>query len=143
MPRSLSVAAEWFGWFVDDLRPTPGRLASSLRITATTVVVLVLMLALQIPFVALALYIGFILSRESPATTLRAASFFTFVAALAVFLALTVVIATDNDPMARLLSVTAVTFVAGMLANASPFGPLAPSFGFLFCTVIALWEKQT
>jgi multidrug resistance protein MdtO len=139
---SLPSVAQWFAWFVDDLRPTPGRLESSLRIVLTVVLALILLLVLQIPFVSIALYISFVLARESPAVSLRSALLTVVVASLSVVLELAVVIATDNDPMARLLSVAAFTFVAGVLTQASSFAPLAPMLGFLYCTVIALWETQ-
>lgn len=142
MATSLPSITQWFKWFVDDLRPTPGRFESSLRIVLTVVLALILMLTLQMPFVSLGLYIIFVLARQSPAVSLRAALLTIIVASLSVVLELAVVIATDNDPMARLLSVAAITFVAGVLTQASSFAPLAPTLGFLYCTVIALWETQ-
>ena len=142
MTTYLPSVTQWFKWLVDDLRPTPGRLESSLRIVLTVVLALILLLVLQIPFVSIALYISFVLARESPAVSLRSALLTVVVASLSVVLELAVVIATDNDPMARLLSVAAITFVAGVLTQASSFTPLAPMLGFLYCTVIALWETQ-
>ena len=142
MATSLPSTTQWFEWLLDDLRPTPGRFESSLRIVLTVVLALILMLTLQMPFVSLGLYIIFVLARQSPAVSLRSALLTVIVASLAVVLELAVVIATDNDPMARLLSVAAITFVAGALTQASSFAPLAPTLGFLYCTVIALWETQ-
>lgn len=142
MATSLPSARQWFAWLVDDLRPTPGRLESSLRIVLTVVLALILLQILQIPFVALPLYVIFVLARESPAMSLRSAILTIAVAIVSVALELAIVIATDNDPMTRLLSVAAITFVAGVLTQASSFAPLAPMLGFLYCTVIALWETQ-
>ena len=140
MATSLPSAAQWFAWFVDDLRPTPGRLESSLRIVLTVVLALILLLVLQIPFVSISLYLVFVLTRESPAVSLRAALLTVIVASISVAIELGVVIATNNDPMARLLSVAAIAFVAGVLTQASSFAPLAPTLGLLYCTVIAHWE---
>ncbi len=142
MATSLPSTTQWFEWLLDDLRPTPGRFESSLRIVLTVVLALILMLVLQMPFVSLGLYIIFVLARQSPAVSLRAAVLTVIVASLAVVLELAITIATDNDPMARLLSVAAITFAAGVLTQASSFAPLAPTLGFLYCTVIALWETQ-
>jgi multidrug resistance protein MdtO len=58
---------------VEDLRPTPGRLASSVRVVLAVVLTLILLLVLQVPFVSLVLYIIFVMSRESPAVSLRSA----------------------------------------------------------------------
>lgn len=46
MATSVPATAQWFRWVVDDLRPTPGRFESSLRIVLTVVVALMLMLTL-------------------------------------------------------------------------------------------------
>jgi len=140
---SLPSIARWFAWFVDDLRPTPGRLESTLRIVLTVVLALTLLLVLQIPFVSISLYLIFVLTRESPAVSLRAAVLTVIVASISVAIELGVVIATNNDPMVRLLSVVAVAFVSGVLTQASSFAPLAPTLGLLYCTVIALWETQS
>jgi len=104
---------------------------------------LILLLVLQVPFVSLPVYLIFVVGRESPAVTLRSTLFPLGLACVALAVELVVVIGTDNDPMIRLLSVAVITFVAGVLAQASNFAPLAPTFGFLYCLLIALWENQT
>jgi multidrug resistance protein MdtO len=139
----LPSVGQWSRWFLDDLNPTPGRLASSARIVLTVSLAFTLLLILQVPFAPLSLYLIFVLARESPAVSLRSGLLSLAVSCLAVLIELTVVIWTDNDPMVRLLSVAAVTFVAGVLTQASSFAPLAPTLGLLYCTVIALWESQT
>jgi multidrug resistance protein MdtO len=133
---------QWYEWLVEDLQPTPGRLASSMRVVTAVVLALILLLVLQMPFVSLPLYIIFIVGRESPAVSLRSALLSLIVTCVAVLIALCVVIATDNDPMTRLLSVAVITFIAGVLTQASSLAPLAPTLGLLYCTVIALWEKH-
>ena len=140
---SLPSAGQWFRWILEDLQPTPGRLASSLRIVLAVVFGLILLLVLQVPFVSLPVYLIFVVGRESPAVSLRSTLFPLGLACVAVAVELVVVIGTDNDPMIRLLSVAIITFVAGVLAQASSFAPLAPTLGFLYCLVIALWENQT
>ena len=139
---SLPTVVQWYKWVVEDLQPTPGRLASSLRVVLSVVLALILLLVLQVPFVSLVLYIIFVVGRESPAVSLRSALLSLTVGCLAVFVELGVVIGTDNEPVTRLLSVAAMTFVAGVLTQASSFAPLAPTLGLLYCTVIALWENQ-
>ncbi len=143
MATSFPSVGQWYRWILEDLQPTPGRLASSLRVVLAVVLALILLLILQVPFVSLPVYLIFIVGRESPAVSLRSALFPLGLACVAVLVELVVVIATDNDPMIRLLSVAVITFVAGVLAQASSFAPLAPTLGFLYCLVIALWENQT
>ena len=50
------------------------------------------------------------------------------------------VIVSDNDPMARLLSVAVITFLAGMIVVSTNQPALGSSFGLIYCTVISLWE---
>src|SRR6266403_2354595 len=143
MATSFPSVGQWYRWILEDLQPTPGRLASSLRVVLAVVLALILLLILQVPFVSLPVYLIFVVGRESPAVTLRSTLFPLGLACVALAVELMVVLGTDNDPMIRLLSVAVITFVAGVLAQASSFAPLAPTFGFLYCLVIALWENQT
>jgi multidrug resistance protein MdtO len=124
-----------------DLQPTPGRLAATLRIVLATVIALVLMMVLQLPFASLGLYYIFLVVRESPAVSVRSGivSLLTLAAAVAVEFA--VVIVSDNDPMARVLGVAFVAFIAGLLMVASTLPALASIWGFIYCTVIAFWER--
>jgi multidrug resistance protein MdtO len=139
---SLPSVGQWYNWVLEDLQPTSGRLASSVRVVLSVVLALILLLVLQVPFVSLVLYIIFVVGRQSPAVSLRSALLSLSITCVAVLVELGVVIGTDNDPMTRLLSVAAMTFVAGVLTQASSFAPLAPTLGLLYCTVIALWENQ-
>ena len=131
----------WFERLWQDLQPAPGRLAATLRIVLATVIALVLMLVLQMPFASLGLYYIFLIVRESPAVSVRSGVFAILTLVLAVAVELLVVIATDNDPMARVISVMIASFVAGALMVASTMPALASIWGFIYCTVIALWER--
>lgn len=128
--------------FWQDLQPTPGRLNSSLRIVLATVIALILLFVWQMPFVSIGLYFIFLIARDSPALSLKSSLLSTLIVALAIFVELAVVILTDNDPMARLLSVAAVTFIAGMLVASTNFPTLGSSWGLIYCTVIAFWESH-
>jgi multidrug resistance protein MdtO len=79
--------------------------------------------------------------RDSPAVSLRSAfSILALVAAVAVELG--VVILTDNDPMARVLSVAVVGFLAGILVLGTTLPVLASTWGFIYAILIALWENH-
>lgn len=145
MPLSAtqSNSRSWLQYFTQDLQPTPGRLSSSLRITLTSVLVLITMMVLQMPFVAYALYVIFMVGRDSPAITLRTGIALSSASACALSIALVVVILTDNDPMARVLSLAAITFVAGMITMATSMPSLGSGWGFVFCIGIGLWENHT
>ena len=140
-PASRFDTVSWSQRLWQDLQPGPGRLAATLRIVLATVIALVLMMVLQMPFASLGLYYIFLVVRESPAVSVRAGvmAIMTLVAAVAVEFA--VVILFDNNPMARVLSVIAVSFIAGALMVASTLPAFAAIWGFIYCTVIALWER--
>jgi multidrug resistance protein MdtO len=126
-----------------DLQPTPGRLHSSLRIVLATVIALILMLVWQMPFIFIGLYFIFIIGRDSPAVSLKSSFIALLTVVLAVAVELAVVILSDNDPMARVLSIAIVTFVAGVVVASSSFPTLGSTWGLIFCTVIAFWDSHT
>jgi multidrug resistance protein MdtO len=125
-----------------DLQPTPGRLNAVLRIVLASVLTLLILLVLQMPFASLGLYVVFFVARDSPAASIRTAFSILLVFFLTTAIEFGVVIVSDNDPMVRLLSVVVVTFVAGLLMGASTAPFLGAAGGFIYVTVIALWETQ-
>ncbi len=126
-----------------DLQPTPGRLSGTLRIVLASVLTLLLLMTLRMPFASLGLYYVFLIGRDSPSVSLRSSIYSLVALAASIAAVFAVVILTDNDPMARVLSVAIVTFISGMLMLASTVSVLASTWGFIFCTLIALWETQT
>jgi multidrug resistance protein MdtO len=92
------------------------------------------------PFASIGLYFVFLVGRDSPAISIRSSILFVFTLTISVAIELAVVILTDNDPMARVVSVAVVSFLAGILMLGSSLTPLASAFGFIFCTLIATWE---
>jgi len=130
----------WTHALLQDLQPTPGRLSSALRIVLASIIALILMEALQMPFIALGMYFIFLIGRDSPAVSLRSSLSSCAVVVLAIAIEFAVVIVSDNDPVARLLSVAVVTFVCGMFVVATNTPALGSSLGLIYCTVISLWE---
>jgi multidrug resistance protein MdtO len=137
---STTMLSSWLQKFWQDLQPTPGRLSSSLRIVLASVIALVLMLVWQMPFASIGLYFIFLIGRDSPSVSFRSGVFSFVIVAAAVAVELAVVILSDNDPMARLLSVAVITFIGGMLVVATNMPSLGSTWGLIYCTVIALWE---
>jgi multidrug resistance protein MdtO len=134
--------ATWIDRFWEDLQPTPGRLNSSLRIVLATVLTLILLMTLRMPFASVGLYYIFLIGRDSPSISLRSGLFSLLALAFAVATVIGIVALTDNDPMARLLSVSIVVFLAGMLMLSTTITVLASTWGFIYCTLIAFWETQ-
>src|ERR1700722_1045558 len=134
--------SSWKQKLWQDLQPTPGRLSSTLRIVLASIVALILLLVLQMPFIAIGLYFIFLISRDSPSVSLRSSIFSFFAVVAAIVVELAVVIVSDNDPMARVLSVAIVTFVAGVMVVGTNYPALGASWGLIYCTVIELWERH-
>jgi multidrug resistance protein MdtO len=125
-----------------DMQPTSGRLNSSLRITLATVIALILLMALRLPLASVGLYFIFLIGRDSPSISMRSGFLTLMALAAATVTALVVVSLSDNDPLARLLSVSAVAFFAGMLMLSTTVSVLALTWGFIYCTLIAFWETH-
>jgi multidrug resistance protein MdtO len=140
--KAESTMPSWMQKLWQDLQPVPGRLHSTLRIVLASVIALILLLVLQMPFISIGLYFIFLIGRDSPSVSLRSGifSFLTVVSAIAVELA--VVSISDNDPMIRLLSVSVVTFLAGLVVAGTNLPALGSTWGLIYCTVIALWERH-
>jgi multidrug resistance protein MdtO len=130
----------WINQFWQDLQPTPGRLGTSLRIVLATTLTLILLMTWQIPQAAFGLYMVFLLGRDSPSVSMRGGIVSVLTLCVAVATELAVVILTDNSPMSRVLSVAAVTFLAGMVMRATTIPNNGVTWGFMFCTLIANWE---
>src|SRR5262249_5305364 len=123
-----------------DLQPTPGRLDTSLRIVLATVLTLILLMTWRIPSSAIGLYLVFMVSPDSPAVSLRGGILSLLTLSAAVGTGIGVVGITDNDPMARVLSVGAIGFVVGMWMRAATLPGLGTTFGFISCFLMANWE---
>ena len=139
LPSRANSMTAWAARIWQDLQPGPGRLSGTLRIVLASVLTLLALLILQAPFASVALYFVFIVGRDSPAVSLR--SLFSLVPLVAAVAAeLGIVILTDNDPMARVLGVAAVGFFSGVLVVGTTQPTLGSTWGFIFGTLIALWE---
>ena len=130
----------WIDRFWQDLQPTPGRLGITLRIVLATVLAVILVMTLRVPAGAFALYLIFIVPRESPAISLRSGVAALLAASLAVAVQLAFVIVTDNDPIARVLSIALISFIAGMIITSTTLPSIGVILGFIFCSAIANWE---
>jgi multidrug resistance protein MdtO len=100
------------------------------------------MMVLQVPYIAYGLYAIFLVAGANPAVSLRTGIATTCSTACALSMALIVVIVTDNDPMARVLSLAVMAFVAGMITTVTSMPALGPGWGLIFGVGIGLWENH-
>ena len=137
---AVASSPSWWQKFWQDQQPTPGRLSSTLRIVLASMLALTLMLTLQMPFISIGMYFIFLISRDSPTLSLKSGVVSFLVVVSTVVVELGLVILTDNDPMARLLSVAIITFLAGIVVAGSSVPALGSTWGLIYVTVISLWE---
>ena len=55
-----AILSEWIGRVRQDLEPTPGRMNAALRIVLASVITLVLLMALRMPFASIGMYFVFL-----------------------------------------------------------------------------------
>src|ERR1700738_1558694 len=120
-----AIPAEWTERFRQDLEPLPGRMNGTLRLVLASVITLLLVMTLRMPFAGLGMYFVFLVGRDSPAVSFRSGIFILLTLVASISTALAVVILTDNDPMARVLGVAVITFLAGMIMLGSTVPALA------------------
>jgi multidrug resistance protein MdtO len=137
-----ALVSTWIERIRHDLEPMPGRMNASLRITLASVITLLFLMTLRMPFASVGMYFVFIIGRDSPAVSFRSGLFSLITLTGSVATVLGIVILTDNDPMARVLGVAGVSFVAGLFMLGSTLPALASTWGFIFCTLIGPWETH-
>jgi multidrug resistance protein MdtO len=139
MPSRANSAQAWAERMWHDLQPTPGRLGGSLRIVLATILTMLAVLILQVPYASVALYFVFFVGRESPAVSLRSL-FMVVPIAAAVFATFGIIVLTDNEPIARVLGVAVVSFIVGVGTLSTTVPALCSVFAYIFVTMIAFWE---
>lgn len=142
MPVATSFHSGWLPWLRTELAPTHGRAAGALRTACAVVIASTILFYTQVPNIANGILIIFLLSYDVPYLTFRRGLYSLFAQTVGVVLALLLIIATDNDPMARVLGVGGFTFLAAFLVDTF----VEPTFGLnigIFSTMtLALWETH-
>lgn len=141
-PGMTELKRSWLQYWTQDLRQTPGRLERSLRLALTSVLVLIVMMVLRIPYAPYGMYIVLIVGYETPPLSLRTGIASLLSTACSLSIALSVVILTDNNPIARIVGLAAATFVAGMITVATSLPALGPTVGLFFGVGIGFWENH-
>jgi multidrug resistance protein MdtO len=125
-----------------ELAPFAGRFAGSLRDTLGIVIALVVAMSLQVPGIALALSILFLLHRDRPGLTLSSALQILSGVATACATTLFWVQLTDGTEVARFLGVVLGIFIAalGMASTSIPL--FFTMFGFYGFIDLAAWDTH-
>lgn len=141
-PRTLDSAGVWFWKFLkSELSPYPGRAWIVARLTISATLIMIVIMTFQTPFGFLGAIYTFLLSRESPALTLkygiRAAVMYLVATIYTVVGVMTMV----GSPLTHFLWITISLFLAFYLIRILPDYPTAVGFGFTLAGVIPLWDQ--
>src|SRR5260370_36056708 len=132
-----TILSTWTERLWQDLEPTPGRWNGALRIVLASVITLLLIMTLRMPFAGLGMYFVFLVGRDSPAVSFRSGIFILLTLVASISTALAVVTLTANGPMARVLGVAGVTFPAGMFRLSSTAPAPASRFAFILTPLMS------
>lgn len=136
MPSSRPT--DFYRLIIDELRPYPGRLASSLRITVCCVIVVVLAMSQQVPEAALSCYLVFFANRDNAASGIVIALGLILAASLGIMLGVVFLQLASGNAMLRLALIAAFTFGGMYLSVATSAGSIAATTGFVFAFVLTL-----
>ena len=128
--------------FWREMAPVPGRMEATLRFALAAALATLLLLILQPPaiYIAPALFLMFLVSRETPYRCFKDLVTALSGCALGTAVSLLLVIVTGCHPVARVLGLAVFTFLAAFFFRASIFPIAALPFGSLAYMVTSLWE---
>ncbi|MBL8540016.1 MAG: FUSC family protein [Betaproteobacteria bacterium] len=139
LEAALPPQRSWLERLRSEFAPTPGRFNATLRIVVATTIVLVTSITLEVPSIALSLFIVLFLTKLTSVVTTQNSVFAAIAGALAIIvvtlaIALTVLILrlTIDHPPLRLAAMAAVFFLGMFAARVFVLGPA----GFLVAIVV-------
>lgn len=140
MPQVIANSSGWQRQLLFELAPTHGRLAGALRTAAAAALAAAVLLHLQLPMIAPGIYLIFLISYDLPYLTFKHSLQELATQACGVLLALSLIVVTDNDPMARVLGIAAFTFLSAFLLHACTLRVVAMNLGIFPVLTLSLWE---
>ncbi|WP_329742181.1 FUSC family protein [Dyella sp. A6] len=125
-----------------ELQVDPARWRSMLRITACTVVMLIVTMTFRIPLPAYAIYIVFVVSQSDAASTLITAIGGTLAITLAVSLSILLYVFDAGAPALRIPLLALSAFLGPFLARTSSLGPVAFLSGYVLVLTQTLLDES-
>jgi multidrug resistance protein MdtO len=107
-----------------ELRPTPGRLADSVRIVAVVLIVVGIAETFRLPEIALSAAVALFLSHREAVSTVLSAVISGIVAVAAIVATIAVFMLSLSEPALRIPLMASATFVAAFLVRTATLGPL-------------------
>jgi multidrug resistance protein MdtO len=111
-------------FLIRELRPTPGRLADSLRNVVVVLIVVGIGETFRLPDIALSAFYALFLSRREAVSTVLTAVITVIVVTAAIAATIAVFMLSLSEPALRIPLMALATFVAAFLARTATLGPL-------------------
>jgi multidrug resistance protein MdtO len=114
-----------------ELRPTPGRLADSVRVVTVVLIVVGIAETFRLPDIALSAYIVLFLSKSEAVSTVLSALISGIAALVAIVSTIAVFMLSLSEPALRVPLMAIATFGAAFLARTATLGPVFFTGGFI------------
>jgi multidrug resistance protein MdtO len=114
-----------------ELRPTPGRLADSVRIVVVVLIVVGIAETFRLPDIGLSAFMALFLSRREAVSTVLSAVISGIAAAAAIAATIAIFMLSLSEPALRIPLMAIATFAAAFLARTATLGPVFFTVGFI------------
>lgn len=142
MSETFSIFAQWRQRLYLELAPTHGRGLGALRTASAAVIAAVLLLYLQMPVIAPGIYLIFLISYDVPYLTVKRSLHALAWQCIGTMAAIALVAVTDNAPMARVLGISAFTFLSAFLLQTGKDPQVGINIGVFSVLALTNWEMH-
>ena len=141
-PLEHGRVAAFIAFLREELKPRPGRLQVALRITASAILALWVCMSFHLPEMGIALYLVFMVPRDSPTKAVKFLVLIAIICALAVVCADLIVSWGGDSPAVRFAGGAIVIFASIFMMQASTLGPIWMLLGLAADDLIRSWDSR-
>jgi len=131
---------KWSEQLLLELAPTHGRALGALRTASAAAIATVVLLYLQLPVLAPGVYLIFLISYDAPYLTVKRTLHALLWQCAGFFLALALVVFSDNDPMVRVLGIGGFSFLSAFLLQTGKDPQVGINIGVFSVLTLTNWE---
>jgi multidrug resistance protein MdtO len=141
-PLEHGRLATFLAFLREELKPRPGRLQVALRITASAILALWVCMSFHLPAMGIALYLVFMVPRDSPSKAVKVLVLLAIVCTLAVVCAKLIISLGGDSPAVRFAGGAVVIFASMFMMQASTLGPVWMVLGLAADDLIRSWDSR-
>src|SRR5277367_1407745 len=131
----------WAEWVRRELAPYPGRDTMTIRLMVTVVLVIIISMTLQVPFLVYSGFVVFFVTKEHRVLTMFVGSIAILGNTIACLVALSLYNYTFDYPELRIPIMTGLVFAGMFLSRVFVIGPLGFAIGFFTALMLVLTER--